>query len=161
MIESLYNGKRLLTLPQCTLHNVKVRLQTDQCHQGICNRSRRPGRVWSLDKDGSWSVLGWVWQLVTAGYYIPDHWGYCFLKRGMHHGCFYKTRRYGPLRGPTTSSCEGLRPLAEGFFALLSKEEISMMFWPIFVIFWCPVVTMVTFSSNISNFTRKKKKKKI
>ena len=28
------------------------------------------------------------------------------------------TRRYLPLRGPTSSSCGGLRPLAEAFFAL-------------------------------------------
>ena len=40
-----------------------------------------------------------------------------------------------------------------------------MLFWPIFVNFWCPVVTLVTFSSSLSNFERNpkthKKKSKI
>ena len=27
-----------------------------------------------------------------------------------------------------------------------------MLFWPIFENFWCPVVTLVTFSSNLRNF---------
>ena len=33
-----------------------------------------------------------------------------------------KTRRYGPLRGPTFSSCGGLRPLAKVFFCPLGKK---------------------------------------
>ena len=33
-----------------------------------------------------------------------------------------------------------------------------MLFWPIFDNFWCSVVTLVTFSSNLSNFERKPKK---
>ena len=49
-----------------------------------------------------------------------------------------KTRIYGPLRGPTSSSCGG----------------------PNFGNFWCPVVTLVTFSSNIGNFERNPKKTK-
>ena len=61
------------------------------------------------------------------------------------------TRRYDPLRGPTSSSCGGLRPSAEAFFALGAKKELFMLFWPIFGDFWCPVVTVVTFSSNLSN----------
>ena len=68
------------------------------------------------------------------------------------------TRRYGPLCGPTSSSCGGLRPLAEAFFG--QKKELIMLFWPIFGNFWCPVVTLVTFSSNISNNTKKTKKSK-
>ena len=36
------------------------------------------------------------------------------------------TRRYGPLRGPTSSSCGGLRPSAEAFFALRAKKELIM-----------------------------------
>ena len=38
------------------------------------------------------------------------------------------TRRYGPLR---------------------AKKELIMLFWPIFGISCCPVVTLVTFSSNL------------
>ena len=34
-----------------------------------------------------------------------------------------------------------------------------MLFWPIFVHFWCPAVTLVTFSSNLSNFERNQRKK--
>ena len=68
------------------------------------------------------------------------------------------TRRYSPLRGPTSSSCGGLRPRA--FFALRAKKELSMLFWPIFGNFLCPVVTLVTFSSYLSNFERNCKKTK-
>ena len=32
------------------------------------------------------------------------------------------TRRYSPLRGLTSSSCGGLRPSAEAFFALRAKK---------------------------------------
>ena len=42
------------------------------------------------------------------------------------------TRRYSPLRGPTSSSCGGLLPSAEAFFALRAKKEHCMLFWPIF-----------------------------
>ena len=57
-----------------------------------------------------------------------------------------KTRRYGPLRGPTSSSCGGLWPSAEAFY------------YAVLAHFWCPVVTLVTFSSNISNNTKKQQK---
>ena len=60
-----------------------------------------------------------------------------------------ETRRYGPLRGPTSSSCGGLRPSAEAFFALRAKKVLILLFWPIFGDFWCLVVTLVTFSSNL------------
>ena len=35
-----------------------------------------------------------------------------------------------------------------------------MLFWPILGNFWCPVVALVTFSSNIRNFERNPKKTK-
>ena len=70
------------------------------------------------------------------------------------------TRRYGQLRGPTSSSCGELRPLAKAFFALRAKKELIMLFWPIFGSFWCPVVTLVTFSSTLSNFEGNPKKPK-
>ena len=41
-----------------------------------------------------------------------------------------------------------------------AKKEVIMLFWPILGNFWCPVVTLVTFSSNISNFKRNPKKPK-
>ena len=70
------------------------------------------------------------------------------------------TRRYGPLRGPTSSSCGWLWPLAEAFFALREKKELIMLFWPIFGIFWCPVVTLVTLK-GIPKTKKIQKKKKI
>ena len=73
---------------------------------------------------------------------------------------FILTKRYGPLRGPTSSSSGGHQPLADAFFALLAKKELIMLFWPIFGNFWCPVVTLVTFSSNLGNFESNPKKPK-
>ena len=46
------------------------------------------------------------------------------------------------------------------FVALWAKKEINMLFWTIFGNFWCPVVTLVTISSNISNFERNSKNQK-
>ena len=59
-----------------------------------------------------------------------------------------KTRRYSLLRG-------GLRPSAEAFLALRAKKELIILFLPIFGIFWSPVITLVTFSSNIGNNNKK------
>ena len=64
------------------------------------------------------------------------------------------TRRYGSLRGPTSSVHGGLRPLTEAFFAIWAKKELIMLFWPIFGHFWRPVVTLVTFSSKLSNLEK-------
>ena len=41
-----------------------------------------------------------------------------------------------------------------GFFCPLGKKKLMMLFWPIFGNFWCPVVALVTFSCNRSNFER-------
>ena len=35
-----------------------------------------------------------------------------------------------------------------------------MLFWPILGQFWCPVVTVVTFSNNLSNFKKNTKSPK-
>ena len=35
-----------------------------------------------------------------------------------------------------------------------------MLFWPIIGNFWCPVVTLVTLSCNLSNFERNPKKQR-
>ena len=67
---------------------------------------------------------------------------------------FKYTRRYSLLRGLTSSSCKGLRPPAEAFFALRAKKELYMLFWLTLGHFWCSVVTSVTFSSNLSNFEK-------
>ena len=52
----------------------------------------------------------------------------------------------------TSSSCRGLRPLAEGFFCPKGKKRA---YYAVLAHFWqllCPVVTLVTFSSNLGNF---------
>ena len=49
---------------------------------------------------------------------------------------FLTTRRCGPLRGPSSSSCGWLRPLADTFFALQAKKDLFMsVFAQILVIF--------------------------
>ena len=70
------------------------------------------------------------------------------------------TRRYSPLRGLSSSSCGGLRPTAEAFYALRAKKELFMLFWLTLGHFWCSVVTSVTFSSNLSNFEKNSKNPK-
>ena len=76
----------------------------------------------------------------------------------IQNSCYLIAKRYSPLRGLTSSSCGGLRPSAEAFFALRAKKELIILFWPIFGIFWSPVITLVTFSSNISNNNNKNNK---
>ena len=53
---------------------------------------------------------------------------------------------------------------AEGFGFRLrffrAKKELIMLFWHIFGKFWCPVVSLVSFSSNLSNFERNPRKPK-
>ena len=68
---------------------------------------------------------------------------------------FINTRRYSPLRGLTSSSCGGLRPTAEAFFALWAKKGLCMLFSLILGHFWCSVATSVTLSSNLRNFEKK------
>ena len=34
------------------------------------------------------------------------------------------------------------------------KKELIMLFWPTLAKFWCPVVPLVTLSSNLSNFEK-------
>ena len=53
-----------------------------------------------------------------------------------------------------------LAPAAKAFFGPLGKKEVIKLFWPIFGNSWCTVVTMVTFSSNLTNFKRIQKTKK-
>ena len=58
---------------------------------------------------------------------------------------FSNTRSYGPLCGPTSSSCSlaaGLWPSARGIFGPLGKKDSIMQFWPILGHSWCPVVTL-------------------
>ena len=71
-----------------------------------------------------------------------------------------ETRRYGPLPGPTSSSCGGLRPSAEAFFTLRAKKELLTLFVPILGHFLCSVATSVMLSNNLSNFEKNNKNQK-
>ena len=55
------------------------------------------------------------------------------------------TRRYCPLRGPTSGSCRGLQPSAEAFFALWAQKRA---YYAVFTHFWHFLVS----SSNLGNF---------
>ena len=69
--------------------------------------------------------------------------------------CIIFTRRYGPLRYATQACFQLLRRVsAEAFITLRSKKDFVMLLRPIFGNFWFPVVTLVTFSSNLSHFVR-------
>ena len=59
-----------------------------------------------------------------------------------------RTRRYGPLCGPTSSSC-GLQPRV--FLPFRQKIDNYAVLTNLGH-FWCPAVTLVTFGSNFSNF---------
>ena len=67
------------------------------------------------------------------------------------------TARYaGLLLAPAQGFGRG-----RGFFCPSGKKKsFFMMFWPIFGNFWCPVVTVVTFISYLSNFEKNSKKSK-
>ena len=74
---------------------------------------------------------------------------------------FMTTKRCGPLRGPSSSSCGGLQPLAEAFFCPPGKKRsFYICFGQHFGHFWRSVVTSVTFSSNLSNFKKIQKNPK-
>ena len=55
------------------------------------------------------------------------------------------TKRYGPLRGPTSSSCGGIRPSADGFFCPSGKKRA---YYAVLAHFWHFFVS----SSNLGNF---------
>ena len=50
------------------------------------------------------------------------------------------------------------RASVKAFFAQREKTDLVMLFWTILGHFWYPVVTLVTFSSNLGNFEKNSKK---
>ena len=78
------------------------------------------------------------------------------LPKNQHNPTLEGTARYA---GFTSSSCGGLWPPAEAFFALVEKE-LCMLSWLTLGNFWSSVVTSVTFSSNLSNFQKNPKNPK-
>ena len=86
-----------------------------------------------------------------------------FKKGGIYFFCVFRnTRRYGPLRfaGLLLSPAEGFGLWTRLFFALRAKKELIMLCGSILGHFWCPVVTSITFSSNVSNFKKNPQKPK-
>ena len=63
---------------------------------------------------------------------------------------FLNTRRYGPLFGPTSSSCEWLQPRL--FLPSGKKRAYYARFFFVanFRPFGCSVVTLIIFSSNLN-----------
>ena len=56
------------------------------------------------------------------------------------------TRAYFQLLRRASAFGRGLH------FALRAKTGLIMLFWPILGHFWCPVVTLITFSSNLMQY---------
>ena len=83
---------------------------------------------------------------------------YCKPKCETCKAFIRDTRRYSPLRRFTSSSCRGLRPSAQDFFALCAKKEFFTLFVLILGLFWCSVITSIMFSSNLNNFENNQKK---
>ena len=114
--------------------------------------------IWSKSMKTSWFTI------ITMNVYpinidFPSFFNGCLILRlekslfrpkySAYICLFFLTRRYGPLPRPTSCSCGGHR----------AKKEICMLFWLIFGNFWCPVVALLPFSSNLSNFKKNPKKK--
>ena len=67
------------------------------------------------------------------------------------------TKRCGSLRGAYFLLLQRASVFVRGFCCPLGKKELIMLFWPFFGNFWCPVVTLVNFNSNLSNFSKNPK----
>ena len=66
---------------------------------------------------------------------------------------------YGLLHGPSSSSCGGLQPSAEGFFALRAKKSSFHVALFILGHFQCSVETLVTLKKTKTKKQTKQKKK--
>ena len=67
-----------------------------------------------------------------------------FVYKNMPLSNFRITRRYGPLCGPTSSSCGGLQPFTKGLFCPSGKKTNYYAFLTNLRQFWFPVVSLVT-----------------
>ena len=117
---------------------------------------------WGLYQCSWWEGNIYVWLFLSPQDLSILPYRYeTFYQRIRHWRSFSvwkETRRYSPLRRPTSSYCGGLRP--RHFLPFEQKKALIMLFWPIFGNFWCPVVTLVAFSSNLRNFEMNLKKNK-
>ena len=76
------------------------------------------------------------------------------LKRPKLYRLINNTSRNSPLRRLSSSSCGGLRSMAEVILALRAKKRA---FYTVFAYICYSVVNSVTFSRNHSNFERNPK----
>ena len=93
------------------------------------------------------------------------------MKQGQSHKLVSRTNLYqcnslplSVLLEDTAHYASLLLASAEGFglqprdlLALWAKKDLIMLVWPILDHFWCPVVTLVTFISTLSNFLNLKR----
>ena len=64
----------------------------------------------------------------------------------------YELEDMARYAGLLLAPAEGFGLWSRAFFALRAKTGLIMLFWPILGHFWCPVVTLVTFSSNLTGW---------
>ena len=89
-------------------------------------------------------IIIWSWSLHGT---LTDA-----QRSSISRSIFNTTRRYGSLRGPTSSSCGGLWPWLRAFFCPLGKKDPIIIFWPILGHPWCQVV--ITFISDLINIKK-------
>ena len=70
---------------------------------------------------------------------------------------FYHNQKIRPATRAYFQLLRRASAFGRGFFYPSGKKELFMLFCPIFGDFWCSVVTVVTFSSNLNNFERNQK----
>ena len=81
-----------------------------------------------------------LWQSWAKLFFRPN---ICFLWKTWRINKFRVKTTFHYLFSRLKTSCQGI---------LRAKKELIMLFWPILGHFWCPVVTLVNLSSNLSNF---------
>ena len=78
------------------------------------------------------------------------------IKRLLPHNRFVKCKLEDTARyaGLLIAPAEGFGLWPRLICPSGKKKSFFLLFWPIFGNFWCPVVTVVTFSYNLSNFEK-------
>ena len=98
----------------------KIARTTFECMVVLKSKGQDSNSSYNFIKPGSQSATYETNKSRRIGNIKSSH-------RGFPH--ILSTRRYSPLRGPTSNSCGGLRPSAEAFFALRAKKELIMLLW--------------------------------
>ena len=100
-----------------------------------------------------------VMDIKTEMFRFNDIW----VKQDFFYRINFRLQKYQKIRPATRAYLKLLRrgsAFGRGFFCPSGKtKKLIMLCWPIFGNIWCPVVTLVTFSSNLINVERNPKKK--